>query len=395
MCCKPNKRCIFVRFFISLESGISQTNTTMRADLANIAAKFELTAPITNIESLGEGFINDTFVIRTVGTATDYILQRKNKRVFPDVPAMMENIRKVTEHIRHRVTEAGGDPEREAMRVIPTHEGALYYQDAEGEYWAVARFIEDTITYSRADTPALARKGGEGIGRFQSQLSDFTEPLAETIKCYHKIRDRFVQWDEALARNAAGRKAQLSEEIGWIEARRDEMLTFWSLVETGKIPTRVTHNDTKISNILFDKKGEMLCAIDLDTVMNSPSFNDFGDAIRSYTNTGAEDDHDLQHVSMSLDMFRAYAEGYLSQRARELTKIEIDHLTFSARYITYEQVLRFLMDYIDGDTYYKIKYKDHNLVRTHAQYKLLCSMEEQYGAMCAIIREIADKYTKK
>ena len=154
----------------------------------------------------------------------------------------------------------------------------------------------------------------------------------------------------------------------------------------------MTHNDTKINNILFDKQGEVLCAIDLDTVMASTSLNDFGDAIRSYANTGDEDDRDLSRVGMSLEMFRAYTEGYLSQRAGQLNQAEIDHLAFSARYITFEQVLRFLMDYIDGDTYYKTKYPEHNLVRTRAQYKLLQSMEEQYGTMCEIVRETVAKY---
>ena len=154
----------------------------------------------------------------------------------------------------------------------------------------------------------------------------------------------------------------------------------------------MTHNDTKINNILFDKRGEVLCAIDLDTVMASTSLNDFGDAIRSYANTGDEDDPDLSRVGLSLGMFAAYTEGYLSQRAPQLCKAEIDHLAFSARYITYEQVLRFLMDYIDGDTYYKIKYPEHNLVRTRAQYKLLQSMEEQYAAMCEIVDRTARKY---
>ena len=154
----------------------------------------------------------------------------------------------------------------------------------------------------------------------------------------------------------------------------------------------MTHNDTKINNILFDKQGEVLCAIDLDTVMNSTSLNDFGDAIRSYANTGDEDDRDLSRVGISPEMFSAYTDGYLSQRAAQLTETEIGHLAFSARYITFEQVLRFLMDYIDGDTYYKIKYPDHNLVRTHAQYRLLQSMEEHYGEMCRIVDGIAAKY---
>ena len=364
----------------------------MNTKLTEIARRFAIEGEIASIAPLGEGFINDTFVVRTAGEAPDYILQRKNKSIFPDVPAMMENIRKVTEHIRRRVTAAGGDPEREAMRIVPTHEGEYYWQDSDGEFWAVTVFISGTTAYDKADTPALARKGGEGIGRFQSQLSDFTEPLAETIKGFHNIRHRFVQWDEAVARDAAGRCKDLGEEMGWIESRRERMLDFWKRVESGEIPTRVTHNDTKINNILFDERGEVLCAIDLDTVMNSTSLNDFGDAIRSYTNTGAEDDADLSKVAMSFEMFRAYTEGYLSQRAKELTQTEIDWLAFSALYITYEQVLRFLMDYIDGDTYYKIKYPEHNLVRTRAQYKLLQSMESQYEAMRAAVQEIAARY---
>ena len=191
--------------------------------------------------------------------------------------------------------------------------------------------------------------------------------------------------DESLKRDAADRVKDLTEEIGWIESRREEMLAFWSLVETGVIPTRVTHNDTKISNILFDKDGEVLCVIDLDTCMSSTSLNDFGDAIRSYANTSTEDDRDLSRVSLSMEMFKAYTEGYLSYRKDTLTPAELEYLAFSARYITYEQVLRFLMDYIDGDVYYKTNAPDHNLVRTHAQYKLLCSMEEQYREMVEVV----------
>lgn len=364
----------------------------MKETLQQIASRFALDGTIASIDSLGEGFINDTFIVRTEGDSPDYILQRKNKSVFPDVPAMMENIRKVTEHIRRRVTACGGDPTREAMTVVPTLDGALCYRDPDGEYWAVSVFIADTVAYNKADSPALARKGGEGIGKFQAQLADFTEPLAETIKGFHNIRHRFAQWDAALARDAAGRVKELAEEIGWIESRRERMLAFWSKVEDGTIPTRVTHNDTKINNILFDRQGEVLCAIDLDTVMNSPSLNDFGDAIRSYANTGEEDDRDLSRVELSPEMFAAYTDGYLSQRARQLNAEEIDHLAFSALYITFEQVLRFLMDYIDGDTYYKIKYPEHNLVRTHAQYKLLRSMEARYEEMCRIVKQTAANY---
>lgn len=360
--------------------------------LRTIAEQFAMEGEIESIRSLGDGFINDTLIVRTKGEAPDYILQRKNKNIFPDVPAMMENIRKVTDHIRRGVVARGGDPLREVMTVVPTRDGRLCFVDDEGEYWVVTLFIADTVAYDRADTPELARKGGEGIGKFQAQLADFTEPLAETIKGFHNIRYRFEQWDAVLAADPVGRKASVVEEIGWVESRRREMLSFWELVEQGVLPTRVTHNDTKINNVLFDERGEVLCAIDLDTVMNSTCLNDFGDAIRTYTNTGAEDASDLSQVSMSLEMFRAYTEGFLSQRASQLVQSEIDYLAFSARYITYEQVLRFLMDYIDGDRYYRTKYAGHNLVRTRAQYKLLQSMEEQYDEMCAVVKAVADKY---
>ena len=354
--------------------------------LLSIAHLFTLEGEIESIKPLGEGFINDTFVVKTAGEAPNYILQRKNHIVFPDVPAMMDNIKAVTEHIKAKVA----DPMRETLTVIPAKDGKLY-AEVEGNFWAVCLFINDTSSFDRADSPELAYQGGVGIGRFQSLLADFTTPLHETIKGFHNIRHRFTQWDATIAADPVGRVKELSEEISWIESRRAEMMDFWSLVEDGTIPTHVTHNDTKISNILFDKEsGKVLCAIDLDTVMSSTSLNDFGDAIRSYTNTGAEDDKNLENVSMSIDMFRAYAEGYLSEQ-NTLSASELEWLAFSARYITYEQVLRFLMDYIDGDKYYKTAYADHNLVRTHAQYRLLQSMEEQYTEMCNIIKEVLAK----
>lgn len=353
--------------------------------LAFIASQFEIEGEIASIKALGEGFINDTYIVTTVGDAPDYILQRKNHVVFPDVPGMMANIKAVTDHIKSKVA----DPMRETLTIVPARDGKLYIKDGEN-YWAVCLYIPNTVTYDRADSSALAYQGGVGIGRFQALLADFTQPLNETIKGFHNIRWRFEQWDATLAADPVGRAKEVSEEIGWIESRREEMLAFWAKVESGEIPMRVTHNDTKISNILFDAtSGDVLCAIDLDTVMSSTSLNDFGDAIRSYTNTGAEDDKCLENVEMSIEMFAAYAEGYLSAQRATLTPIEREWLAFSARYITFEQVLRFLMDYIDGDNYYKTAYAEHNLVRTRAQYKLLQSMERQYEQMRAIIRDLS------
>lgn len=361
-------------------------NQSKMYNLQNIAAQFALSGTPTEIKALGEGFINDTLFICVDGQdKPSYILQRKNHIVFPDVPAMMQNIKKVTEHIKAKVK----DPLRETLTVIPTKDGALYYKDEDGNYWAVTLFIGDSMSYTKADTPEMAYQGGLGLGQFHQLVSDFKEPLAEVIKGFHNIRWRFQQWDEVISKDPAGRVGDLREEIGWIESRRAQMLDFWSKFENGIIPTRVTHNDTKISNFLFNASdGTLLCAIDLDTLMSSTILNDTGDALRSYTNTGEEDEKDLNKVSMNIDMFTAYMKGYLSMMGRELAESEIENLAFSGIYITYEQVLRFLMDYIDGDNYYKIKYPEHNLVRTKAQYKLLTSMEAQLPEMNEIVRKL-------
>ncbi len=358
--------------------------------LLAIVERFRLVAKVVDIRPLGEGFINDTYIVTTEGAATNYILQRKNHTIFQDVPKMMDNIYRVTQHLKAKVAAEGRDVRREVLTVVPTHEGALYYHDGEN-YWAVCEFIEDSVTHEVANTPHLAYMGGKGIGRFQAMLADFTEPLHEVIKGFHNIRWRFEQWDKVLSEDREERKAMLEKEISWIESRREKMLSFWMMVESGELPMRVTHNDTKLSNILFDKSDEVLCIIDLDTVMSSTALNDFGDAIRSYTNRGAEDDQNLDNVSMDLEIFRAYAEGYLSERKQTMTASEIEWLAFSALYITYEQVLRSLMDYIDGDRYYKIRYAEHNLVRTRAQYRLLESMEAQYSEMQRIVRSLIAK----
>lgn len=350
-----------------------------------IISRFAIEGRVASVKPLGEGFINDTYIVRTEGDAPDYILQRKNHKVFPDVPAMMDNIVAVTGHIKRKVA----DPMRETLTVVPTLEGKYYYKDAEGSFWAVCVFIPDSITYDVADTLVLTRQGGIGIGRFQALLADFDKPLAEVIKGFHNIRWRFTQWDEALAANAAARKSGVLDEIEFVEKRRARMLDFWSRVESGEIPRRVAHNDTKLSNILFDKTtGKVLCAIDLDTVMSSTSLNDVGDAIRSYANATAEDDPDFSKVHMRMDMFKAYMEGYLAERGSTLSDSEKEWLAFAPLYITYEQVLRFLMDYIDGDTYYKIKYPDHNLVRTRSQMALLRSMEDQYPQMRQVVADL-------
>ena len=364
----------------------------MAEKLNEIIAHFDISGTVETIERLGEGFINDTYLVKTQDHHdNNYLLQKKNKNIFKFIPDMMDNIEKISDHLKIKTVQANGDPEREALTLVKVMDGKLYYQDEEEEYWAVCVFIKDSVVYDSATSLELAFSGGKGIGKFQSMLADFKEDLVDTLPGFHNMRFRMEQWDEVIKKDPVGRKEHLSEEISWIESRRDEMMNFWQLVENGTIPQRVTHNDTKISNILFDQEGEVLCVIDLDTVLNSIVLNDFGDAMRSYTNTGLEDDPNLDKVSMDIEVFSAFTRGYISETRSFLTSPEIEYLGFSACFITFEQVLRFLMDYIDGDNYYQIQYDEHNLVRAKSQHKLLQSMEEQLPQMNEIVSQILKK----
>lgn len=342
--------------------------------LQKILSHFPLEGEVKRIDPINSGLINNTFLVETSNKG--YILQRKNKYVFPNIPALMSNIVKVTDHIRRKIIQAGGDPEKEVMNIIPSKNGELYFMDEKGEYWTMSLFIPGTTSYESATSPALAKKGGEAIGKFQYQLSDFEGSLYPTIEGFHDLSYRFRQWDETLRTGLNRRIHEVSKEIVWIEKRRPVFEEFWSLVEKGELPKRVTHNDTKLSNILFDQEGNVLCVIDLDTVMSNTPLADYGDAIRSFANTGAEDDRNLNNVKLDLEKYRAYTEGYLSQVGDILNDKELEYLSFAPQYITYEQVMRFLMDYINGDIYYKTDYEGHNLVRTRSQMKLMEEMEK-------------------
>lgn len=339
-----------------------------------VVTHFNIPERISEVRPLGEGFINDTFIIVTSGKR--YILQRKNKAIFPNIPGMMDNIDKVTRHIRQKghVT----------LQLTPARDGKWYFLDDENEYWACCEFIENSVCYQTASSPELIYAGGVGIGQFQALLADFEGTLEETLPGFHNIRYRFWQFDDALAKDAAGRNKSVRPEIDEVLARKEQMMDFFQLIENGTIPKRISHNDTKISNFLFKENGEILCAIDLDTVMQSSVLYDFGDAIRSYANVCAEDEKDTSQVRMDLARFDAYTKGYLKEAACFLNATERKKLAFAAIYITFEQFLRFLMDYMNGDTYYKIRYPEHNLVRAQSQLALLRSMESQYDAMVKV-----------
>lgn len=256
-------------------------------ELLEIASQFKLEGEIATIKTLGEGFINDTFIIEMSGDSPKYILQKKNKNIFKNIPGMMDNILAVTNHLKSKIAAAGGDPFRETLTLIPLKEDEKkYYTIHSDEYWCVTLFIEDSVTYQSANTLQLAEQGGRGIAKFQALLSDFTAPLVDTLPGFHNIKFRFEQWDASLAADPKGRVAQVQDLILEIESRREQMMEFYKLIENGTIPRRITHNDTKISNILFDKNDNVLCVIDLDTVLSAPCLYDFGDSIRSYTNTG-------------------------------------------------------------------------------------------------------------
>ncbi|SFF85455.1 phosphotransferase enzyme family protein [Sunxiuqinia elliptica] len=356
--------------------------------LTQIAGQFIDIEQVDRVSPLGEGFINDTFLIYPKAEGqSKLLLQRKNKNIFINIPAMMENINLVTKHLKTKIKAQGGDPEREVLTLVTAKDGKFYYMDEADDYWTACLFIEPHQVIETVDNSSIAYSGGKGVGRFQAMLADFEGELTDILPGFHDIKFRFDQWDKVLAEDRVGRKAEVLEEIEWIESRRAEMLDYWKLVEEGQIPRRITHNDTKISNILFDLEGDVLCMIDLDTVSQSPASNDFGDAIRSYSNTAVEDEPDLSKVSMNLERYREFTRGYLEEAGSFLNEKELEYLPFSAKYITYEQVLRFLMDYIDGDRYYKTKSEDHNLVRTRSQYKLLQSMEEQYAEMQQLTKE--------
>ena len=348
----------------------------------SIVRQFVLPEPPASITPLGEGFINDTYIVNTQ-KSIKYVLQKKNGKIFTNIPGMVDNICKVTDHIRKKAIAQGKDPLRSTLTLYPTLEGGYCTGD-----WVCMHYIPENRCYHTASTPQLAFAGGAGIGKFQEQLSDFTGDLTEVLPGFHDIRYRFAQWDAALAANRAGKVKELSREIDSIEAYRAPMLAFKALLENKTIPQRVSHNDTKISNILFDQNGEVLCVIDLDTLMKSSVLYDYGDAIRSYTNTAAEDEPQIKKIETHPQFFRAYTQGYLSFTHRFLTQPEVEWLAFAAKYITFEQTLRFLMDYIDGNRYYKIAYPEHNLIRAHAQYALLQSMEKAYTNMQATVSEI-------
>jgi Ser/Thr protein kinase RdoA (MazF antagonist) len=342
-------------------------------------------------EPYGSGHIHDTFRIETAeNEKDDYILQRLNNRIFKNIPELQHNIERVTVHLRNRLREIpGSDIKRECLSLIPSLDGKTWIVDNDGNYWRMYIFISRHHSYNIVDNPDKAFEGGKAIGRFQAMLSDMPgEPLFETIPWFHNIERRLQSFNIKIRENPVGRVETVADEIDHVLKRAEEMKIILRLGNEGKIPIRITHNDTKFNNILLDENDKALCVIDLDTVMPGYVHYDFGDAIRTVANKAAEDEDDLSKINMDISLFKAYSEGYLSETVETLNDTEKQYLAFAPRLITYTIALRFLTDFIDGDNYFKIHHKFHNLQRARAQLKLVMSMEEQYEEMRSIIRNL-------
>ena len=352
------------------------------------ATHFLIQGLIADIRPLGNGLINDTFLVTTHEAETpDYVLQRINHAIFTDVDLLQHNIEAVTSHIRQKLMAQGvKDISRRVLQFVPTPEGKTYYFDGES-YWRLSVFIPDTQTFSEV-TPSHSYDAGLAFGQFEQMLTDLPEPLGETIPDFHNMELRMRQLNEAIASDPVGRVGSVQEELILIAAHADEMCQAEQLHRDGQLPKRICHCDTKINNMLFDREGHVLCVIDLDTVMPSFVFSDYGDFLRTAGNTVAEDSPALADIAFRMDIFEAFTRGYLQSAGSFLTPLEIDHLPYAVALFPFMQAVRFLADYLNGDTYYKIQYADHNLVRTRNQLRYFQCVEASRPAMEAFIKQL-------
>lgn len=356
-------------------------------NLQDIVAQFATKGSVCEIKPLGNGLINDTYLARTDSAETpDYVLQRINHHIFTDVDGLQRNIMAVTRHIRRKLqNENADDIDRRVLTFIPVRNDAerTYHFDGES-YWRMMLFIPDAYTFE-AVTPEYSRFAGEAFGNFQAMLVDIPDKLTETIPDFHNMEFRLQQLREAIANNAAGHLDSVRDIADDLMRRADGMTLAERLHREGRLPKRICHCDTKVNNMMFDRDGRVLCVIDLDTVMPSFVFSDYGDFLRTGANTGAEDDPDLSRVSFNMEIFRAFTEGYLKSAGRFLTETEIENFPYATALFPYMQAVRFFADYLNGDTYYKTAYPGHNLIRTRAQIKLLESVESHMPEMAQFI----------
>lgn len=360
-------------------------------DKHEIVQLFALEGTIAGVQEYGSGHINRTELVEMEkdGQREKYILQRINTEIFHDVDGLMENIVGVTDYLRKKIKAAGGDFEREALQVIPTKDGASYCR-AEGDCYRMYRFISNAVSYDAVRSPGDFYESALAFGTFQSLLSDYpAETLHETIPDFHNTPKRFADFCEAVNKDVMGRVALARKEIDFLMEREQELSVLTDLQKAGELPLRVTHNDTKLNNVMLDAKtGKGVCVIDLDTVMPGLSVNDFGDSIRFGANTAAEDETDLSKVSLDLGLYEQYVNGFLKGCQGSLTKKELEMLPMGAKMMTMECGMRFLADYLSGDTYFRIHKEHHNLDRCRTQLALTADMERKWEQMKEIVSRV-------
>lgn len=363
---------------------------------AEAISHFRYEGEPVSVSPYGSGHINDTFLLEFEGgerERTKIILQRMNRAVFEKPVELMENITGVTSHLRRKIVENGGDPERETLNVILSEDGKPYYKDSHGDYWRSYKFITDATSYDKVEKSEHFYQSAVAFGNFQRLLADYpAETLHETIKGFHDTKARFQVFKEAVEKDIAGRADSVKDEIQFVLDREDTANYFSSLLSRGEVPVRVTHNDTKLNNIMIDDRtGKGICVIDLDTVMPGLAVNDFGDSIRFGASTAAEDETDLSKVSCSMELFELYAKGYIEGCGGKLTEKEIELMPMGAKVMTFECGMRFLTDYLQGDTYFKIHREHHNLDRARTQFKLVEDMERKWYTMKGIIEKYSNQ----
>ena len=351
---------------------------------------FLLDGDIIAINEFGSGHINDTFRVRTAGTGqSNYLLQRINHHIFPDVESLMSNINFVLQHLKSKLTHLPQEEvEKKTLTIVPTKTGKLYHQDEDGSYWRMFLLLEDIKSYDIVETCKQAYSGGKAFGAFQKNLADLDPNcLVAILPDFHNIDFRLANLRAAIQTDAVGRVAELSEILDAIFKRENRMRSILAMAHAGELPLRITHNDTKFNNVLLDAQDEVQCVIDLDTVMPGYVAYDFGDAIRTIINPVAEDSEDLEALVLNIPLFDAYAEGYLAEAKSFLTVQERESLIHGVLLLPYMQAVRFLTDYINGDTYYKVQYPTHNLVRTKTQLKLVEELEKQESTLIQILNK--------
>ncbi len=353
--------------------------------ILKIANSFNVESEIINAQKYGCGHINDTYKVSSASKS--YILQRVNHLVFKDVKGLMQNIVGVTTHIKKAMEEANLDT-TDALTVIYSKEGKSYVE-YEGNFYRLYNFVLGGVSIETAPTKEQFMASAKGYGRFQKLLDGYpAETIIDSIPNFHNTVKRFENFENAIKEDKSGRLCQAMEEVDWFFRRKKYCSAVLDLIQNGEIPLRVTHNDTKLNNVLINVETlEPVTVIDLDTVMAGSLLYDFGDSIRSGANTGAEDEKDLSKVDFSIELFEAYAKAFLGEVGERLTEGEKENLAFGAILMTFECGMRFLTDFIDGDTYFKTKYADHNLVRCHTQMKLVERMEERFEEMDAIVQK--------